>query len=399
MRRSQCQGCKSTQLVQFLDLGNMPLAGGFLAGSEEIAKEQTYPLPVHVCESCGLVQTLEVVDPEIMFQNYSFSSSTIGPLVKHFEDYAAWLKQTLNPHSVVEFGCNDGALLKSLEKLGIEAHGVDPSKNITQLAREKGLQVTTAYFRSEVARTLRERLGQVDLITGSNVFAHNHRPELILEAAKTLLKPDGHLCLEVMYAGALLDELQWDTLYHEHSAVYSLASLTNLLQRHGFHVVSAQRIPMHNGSLRVTAGLDPKEPMQADIVPIQEHEQKRAITSVQTWITFGERSRRKIQMVAEIFGQLSRHHRIAAYGASGKATMWVNACKMDYLLYVVDASPFRAGKLMPGVHTPIVFPNEFKQQPPDYVLITAWNYADVICAKESWFRGVWSVPLPDVRFF
>lgn len=399
MRRTQCRGCSSTELVQFLDLGNMPLAGGFLAGPEEIAKEQTYPLPVHVCESCGLVQTLEVVNPEIMFQNYSFSSSTIGPLVKHFEDYAVWLKQKLNPHSVVEFGCNDGVLLKPLEKLGIKAHGVDPSKNITQLAREKGLQVTTAYFGPEAAQNLRERLGQVDLITGSNVFAHNDRPELILEGVKTLLKPDGHLCLEVMYAGALLDELQWDTLYHEHSVVYSLASLTNLLQRYGFHIVSAQRTPMHNGSLRVTAALDPKEPVQMDVATLQAYEQEQAITSPQTWITFGERSKRKIQVVAEVFDQLSRHHRIAAYGASGKATMWVNACKMDYLLYVVDASPLRAGKLMPGTHTPIVFPDEFKQQPPDYILITAWNYAEVICPKESWFRGIWSVPLPGLRFF
>lgn len=399
MRRAQCRGCEGRQLIQFLDLGNMPLAGGFLAGPKEISREKTYPLPIHICESCGLVQTLEVVDPEIMFQNYSFSSSTIGPLVRHFEDYAIWLKQTMNPQSVVEFGCNDGVLLKPLEKLGIKTHGVDPSQNITEMARQKGLQVTTAYFGPQIAQELCEQLGQVDLITGSNVFAHNDRPELILEGAKILLKPEGHLCLEVMYAGALLDELQWDTLYHEHSVVYSLASLNTLLRRHGFHIVNAQRTPMHNGSLRVTAAIDMKEAVEKSVATIQAYENERAITSPQTWVAFGEKSKRKIQVVAEVFEQLSRHHRIAAYGASGKATMWVNVCKMDYLLYVVDASPLRAGKMMPGTHTPIVFPDEFKRMPPEYILITAWNYADVICPKESWFRGVWSVPLPDLRFF
>jgi len=399
MRRSQCRGCESTQLVQFLDLGNMPLAGGFLTGPEEIAKEQTYPLPVHVCESCGLVQILEVVDPEIMFQNYSFSSSTIGPLVKHFEDYAVWLKQTLNPQSVVEFGCNDGVLLKPLEKLGIRAHGVDPSENITQLAREKGLQVTTAYFGPEAARDLHERLGPVDVITGSSVFAHNDQPELLLEGAKILLNPQGHLCLEVMYAGDLLDNLQWDTLYHEHLTFYCLGTLANMLRRHGFHVVSAKRIPMHGGSLRVTAGLDSKEPVRSDVAQVQAYERERAITSVKTWMIFGEQSHRKIQVVAETYGQLSQHRRIAAYGAAGKATMWVNACKMDYLQYVVDASPLRAGKLMPGTHTLIVFPDKFQQEPPDYVFVTAWNYADNIRANEGWFKGFWSVPLPDLRFF
>ncbi len=399
MRRNSCLGCSSTQLVLFLDLGDMPLAGGFLSSPGEIIKEKTYPLPIYICESCGLVQTLEIVDPEVMFQNYSFSSSTIGPLVEHFEDYAAWLQQTLNPNTVVEFGCNDGVLLKSLEKLGISAHGVDPSKNITQLAREKGLNVTTAYFGPEIAQELRERIGQVDVITGSNVFAHNDCPERILEGAKALLKPNGHLCLEVMYAGSLLDEWQWDTLYHEHAAVYSLSSLTKLLHRHGFYVVGATKTSMHSGSLRVTAGLDSKELVRSDVVAIQAYEQKCAITSSQTWINFGKQSKRKIQIVAEVFGQLSLHKRIAAYGASGKASMWVNACKMDYLQYVVDSSPFRAGKLMPGTHTPIVFPDDFKKQPPDYMLITAWDYADIICTKENWFGGIWSAPLPVFRFF
>src|SRR5437867_514184 len=133
MPRTTCRGCDSKELEQFLDLGNMPLAGGFLSSMKAVTEEALYPLPVHVCRACGLVQILEMIDPEILFQNYSISSSTIGTLVQHFEAYAKWLQEELHPRCVVEFGCNDGILLAPLEQLGIKACGVDISKNITDI--------------------------------------------------------------------------------------------------------------------------------------------------------------------------------------------------------------------------------------------------------------------------
>jgi len=377
----------------------MPLAGGFLADQAAIAEEQTYPLPVHVCLKCGLVQILEVIDPAILFRDYSFSSSTIPPLVKHFEAYAEWLIQRLSPKLVFEFGCNDGVLLSPLQHLGISAKGVDLSDNITEMARAKRLDVTTGYFDEETVGSLVHQHGQADVVTGSNAFAHNDYPERILAATKKALAPKGHLCLEVMYAGDLLELLQWDTLYHEHLTFYSATTLNVLLERHGFRLVHAERIPMHGGSLRVIASLSEDEAVSPQLHAILKYEEQNRLARPQTWIDFGSHIQRKIDIVRQTLGRLAKESRIWGYGAAGKATMWVNACGMTYLYAMVDASPLRAGKLMPGTHTPIVFPTELRKYPPDYIFVTAWNYVDAIRQNESWFKGIWVTPLPELRMF
>jgi 2-polyprenyl-3-methyl-5-hydroxy-6-metoxy-1,4-benzoquinol methylase len=212
-----------------------------------------------VCRSCGLVQTTYVIPANKLFKNYCFSSSTIDYLVKHFIQYAYWIKEKLNPKFVVEFGCNDGILLEPLNELGIKTCGVDISINITELARKKGLNVITGFFNKETAREIRNKFGPADLVTGSNSFPHNDHPEEILKAAQEVLKEDGHLCLEMMYAGSLLEQLQWDSMYHEHLSYFCLSTLELLFKRFGFHTIHAEIVPMHAGSLRVIAAVNPKE--------------------------------------------------------------------------------------------------------------------------------------------
>jgi len=397
--RVTCRGCGTADVEEILDLGSVPLAGGFLNAVGPEVPDPLFPLKIHACSHCSLVQILDAIDPDILFQNYSFSSSTIGPLVDHFSDYARWLIDRFHPKVVVEFGCNDGVLLRPLQAAKVRAVGVDVSENISSLAREKGLEVLTGSFDDGMAERILETAGPADVVTGSNAFAHNDRPDIILSAARKVMQPDGHLCLEVMYAGDLFEQWQWDTLYHEHLTFYALGSLGRLLERHGFFVVDAERIPMHGGSLRVVAS--PKKPpvVAEGARRILDYEDKLALNRVETWKMFGSQVGRKIGIVRDVFETLSRHRRIWAYGAAGKATMWVNACGMNYLGAIVDASPLRAGKFMPGTHTPIVFPDEFKRANPDYVFVTAWNYADLIKSKESWFTGTWATPLPDLRLF
>ena len=397
--RHDCRGCGSRDLAEILDLGEMALAGGFLRSAAEIAAERRYPLRVHICRACRLVQILDAIDPDILFQDYAFASSTIEPLVRHFDAYADWLAARFRPRGVVEFGCNDGVLLRPLEARGIAAVGVDLSPNIGEMARAAGRRVLTGAFDREMARRLRAELPQVDVVTGSNAFAHNDRPERILDAAADLLGDSGHLCLEVMYAGDLLEQLQWDTLYHEHLTFYGLGSLSRLLGRHGFHVSHAERLPMHGGSLRVVAGRRPAGALSAEARDLLAYEARIGLDDVDAWTRFGERSLRAIAIVRDVVGALGARQTIWAYGAAGKATMWLNACGMTYLDAVVDASPLRAGRLMPGTHTPIVFPDELRQRPPHAIFVTAWNYADLIRSKESWFTGLWATPLPNLRFF
>lgn len=397
--RKACRACLGTDLEPLLDLGDQPLAGGFLSDAAAIKRERRFPLVIHVCAGCGLVQILDPVDPDVLFQDYSFSSSTVRPLVAHFEAYARRLIEDYAPKTVVEFGCNDGILLKPLQEAGVLSIGVDPSQNITDIARSKGLNVVTGYFDVAVAEQIRAKYGPADIVSGSNAFAHNDAPDRILEAANAVLGPDGRLVLEFMYAGDLLEQLQWDTLYHEHLTFYSLETVSKLLKRFGFFVEHAERLPMHGGSLRVVATKKENPNVTESAHQLLASERASKLNEITTWNTFTADTRRKIDIVANVFSALKDRYRIWAYGAAGKATMWVNACEMTYLEAVIDASPLRAGKLMPGTHTPIVLPDEFKANPPDHVFVTAWNYADAIRANENWFRGTWSTPLPDLRFF
>jgi SAM-dependent methyltransferase len=397
--RTTCRGCGSPEVQEILDLGSVPLAGGFLTEVGPGVSDPLFPLKIHACRRCSLVQILDAIDPNILFQDYSFSSSTIGPLVDHFANYARWLVARFHPKVVVEFGCNDGVLLTPLQTASVRAIGVDISENIGDLARGKGLEVLTGRFDDAMAEQIVETAGLADVVTGSNAFAHNDRPDLILSAARKVLRPEGHLCLEFMYAGDLFEQWQWDTLYHEHLTFYGLGSVSQLLQRHGFFVVEAERIPMHGGSLRIAAALTPPRETPESVRRVLEYEDALGLNHVETWAAFGAQVGRKIGIVRDVFETLSRHHQVWAYGAAGKATMWVNACSMNYLGGIVDASPLRAGKFMPGTHTPIVFPDAFKRANPDYVFITAWNYADLIKSKENWFSGTWATPLPDLRLF
>ena len=396
---SFCRACGRAELEFLLDLGPQPLAGGFLPPAESAKlHEKTYPLPIHVCRKCGLVQTTFVIPADTLFVNYFFSSSTIDYLVRHFIDYAAWLKNRLNPQFVVEFGCNDGILLEPLEKLGIHTCGVDISHNITELARKKGLNVITGYFNVDMARQIRQEYGAVDVVTGSNAFPHNDHPEEILLAAQEALKDNGHICLEMMYAGSLLEQLQWDSMYHEHLSYFCLSTLEVLLNRFGFHTVHAEIVPMHAGSLRIMAAKDSNEKPDSTVEMLLSKEKAMALTELETWQRFSKTTQRQIHVVKETLGNLGKNRSIWGYGAAGRATMWVNACKMNYLEAIADASPLRAGRLMPGTHTPIVFPDALRVNPPDYILVTAWNYFDTIKNKEAWYDGIWIVPAPSLRF-
>jgi SAM-dependent methyltransferase len=391
-----CRACGEGPVRPFLDLGEQPLAGGFLSGPEAIDSEQRYPLVVSVCENCSLVLITDPVDPEILFQDYSFKTGTIPGLVKHFDGYAQWLVDHFSPKGVVEFGANDGTLVAALTERGVKAVGVDLSANITEMGRDEGRDLITGAFAPEIVPQLRERFEAADVVTGSNVFAHNEDPGAIVEAAAEILAPDGLLCLEVMYAGDLLELLQWDTLYHEHLTFYSLATLQRLLRRHGFEVVEAQRIPMHGGSLRVAAAREGRG-RGASVDEVAAWEAEVGLNEVATWDGFADDCRRRIAVFGDTVRRLAETGTVWAYGAAGKATMWVNACGMDYLEAVVDASPLRAGKLMPGTHTPIVSPDEFKQASPDYVFVSAWNYLDAIRGNEPQYEGYWIVPLPEMR--
>lgn len=395
----KCRACLSSNFSQIIDFGPMPLAGGFLGSQDEFLDEELYPLSIHFCNDCSLVQILDPVDPSILFSGYSFSSSTIPALVSHFSDYADYISEVYSPISVFEFGCNDGILLEQLTSRSIEAYGVDASDNIAELAKAKGLNVDYGFFGEQYLVDHTDFIGKFDFVTASNTFPHNSDPDSILSAAVKMLNPNGYLALEIMYAGDLVEKTQWDTLYHEHLTFYSLQTLTTLLQRHNLSVIDVQRLDMHGGSIRVVASQGNFDKVNHNAIEqVQQFESDINLNELETWESFSKRSKSSIDICAQgIHSLMSSGNKIWGYGAAGKATMWVNACKLKELSGFVDASPLRAGKFMPGTHTKIHLPSGIDLSEIDYFFVTAWNYLDSIRAQVPDFKGKWIVPLPEYR--
>jgi 2-polyprenyl-3-methyl-5-hydroxy-6-metoxy-1,4-benzoquinol methylase len=390
----ECRVCRSNELKRIFTLPDLPLAGDFK--NDRLTEDEKFPLDLLFCEGCKVVQIDQTIELNRLFNTYAFSSSTVPSLVEHFEEYANWLVNKVNPKSVLEIGCNDGILLYPLSHKGIQVFGVDMSNNIGDIARSRGLDVKSIKFGSEQMQLLEDWVGSVDLITASNAFPHNDDPNGFLSTTKNLLSNAGHLALEVMYAGSLKTELQWDTVYHEHLHIHSLQSLKNLLEINGFSLVSAEIVAMHAGSLRIIArpGIHSLDERASQIL---QQEEESGLNTLKSWLDFEEDSLASIKRCESELTKIAEQARVWAYGASGRASMWLNASKLNFIEKVVDASPLRAGRYMPGISTPIVLPEEFDRDEPDYTLITAWNYADRIMAQHPNYKGKWIIPLPSFK--
>lgn len=402
--RKTCRGCFSDDIHLFLNLGKMPLAGGFLT-RDDFAREPKFPLKLYFCRNCGLVQVLDVVNSDLLFKQYNYVSSVISSLADHFKKYAAFLKRnylTKKPAKILEFGSNDGVLLQYFKnEKNIESYGIDPSKNVSQLAIDKGFKIWVDYFNQNSAQKIIKEVGKFDVVTGSNVFAHMDDIHEIIEAAKTVLKPSGVMIVEVHYLMDLLNDFQYDTVYHEHMSYYSVSSLGNILALHGLKIIDAQRIPTHGGSIRVVSTfLESRKKVKPSVDELVQSEKKITLSHLKK---FEQKVAKHRSKLINLLKKLKKDKKvIAGYGAAGRATILLNYCGIgpDILDYMVDVSPLRAGKFMPGVHVPIIKPEPARSQPPDYFLVTAWNYIDSILAQETDLvdKGVkFIVPFPKIK--
>ena len=403
---TSCRICKSKDLKKFLEFGNMPLAGGFIK-KEDLLKENTFPLTVVFCEKCKETQILETVSSTTLFKDYRFVSSTTKTLSNHFVKYAETMKEKfLNKNSlVVEFGSNDGVLLKPFNDLGIKAIGVEPARNITLLAKQKGCEVINDFFNSITAQQIKKKYGKASLICANNVFAHIDDMHEPMKGIKLLLKEDGVFVFEVHYLVDLLEQFQFDMIYHEHMMHHSLTSLSYLINLFDMEIFDVLRIPIHAGSIRVYTqnkkkGKKVVEPIVKKLLKL---EKTRKIDQLDTLTKFGNDAYQKRDLLVKLVKNLkSQGKRIVGYGASGRATVHINFCKFnsETVEYVVDASHERQGRFIPGMHIPIVPPNKLKSDNPDYAILFAYNYFDEVIRKESDFikkGGKFIVPLPEPK--
>ncbi len=404
--RDTCRICSSKDLVNFLDFGPMPLAGGFIK-PENVMEEQLYPLTVAFCRQCKEVQILETVPAEVLFKDYRFVASTTTTLSQHFVSYAKEMQERFLSKDalVVEFGSNDGVLLKPFGDLGIKAVGVEPATNIAKLAIAKGCTVVSDFFNTKSAAYVKEQYGAADLVCANNVFAHIDDMHEPMRAITQLLKPEGIFVFEVHYLVSLIESYQFDMIYHEHMMHHSLMALEYLTNLYQMEIFDAKRVPTHAGSIRVYAQKKNtgKYLRSANVAKLLEYEHKIGLDREEIFIKFGKDVYQKrddlIKLIADLHAQGKK---IVGYGASGRASVHLNFCKFGTTVmpYVTDASHERQGRLIPGMHNPIVPPDHLKEDKPDYALLFAYNYFDEVMGKEQEFirrGGRFIVPLPEPK--
>ncbi|MEW5894431.1 MAG: class I SAM-dependent methyltransferase [Candidatus Omnitrophota bacterium] len=413
VRREDCRFCQGKDLTQILDLGNVPLAGGFLK-EKDFPDEKFFPLRLNFCKDCYLVQVSDMVSADVLFKNnYFFFSSAIGTLIQHFKDFALethdrFLKGIDKP-SILEIGCNDGVLLRPFSALGVKALGVDPATNVVQRIDPKDAIVVNDYFTEKVAAGIKEKHGQVDAIVSSFSFAHIDDMVDVMKGIKCLLKDKGVFIFEIYYLGTLMDEMQYDMIYQEHMSYYSLITLKKFLNRFGMEVFDVKYIPgVRSGSVRFYARNIGKrdDRISSAVVDMIEQEHEKGFDREDAYLDYAEKVKNtRVQLVSLLDRLKKEGKRIIGYGASGRGTIIMNNCGIDgrYLDYVVDDAPAKHGFYTPGTHV-VIKPWDFveKSEFPDYAVLFAWAFTDEVLKKrEDYIKkgGKFIIPLPRVRIY
>jgi len=409
VHHTACRCCQSSNLIKVMDFGNMPLAGGFLK-EEQFGEEKLYPLEMDFCQDCNLLQVPQAIPSETLFKNYFYFSSSIKTLVEHCtawarETYERFLKNKLNP-SMFEIGCNDGVMLKPFAALGVKAVGIDPANNVVNSVKQEGFTIINDFFDGEVAKRVRTEYGQFDAITSSYSFAHIDDMISVLRGVKELLKNDGVFIFEVYYLGTLIEEMQYDMIYHEHCNYYSLKSLKKFLAREGMEIFEIKFTPgVRSGAVRFYAGFKSAGwPIDKSVGRMEGEEIAKKYDRAETFLDYGKKvEATKVQLLGLLDKLKSEGKTIIGYGASGRGTMIMNYCGIDgrYLDYVVDDAPAKHGFYTPGMHVKII-PWEWTMRGkfPDHALLFAWSFKDEVLGKRRDYiskGGKFIVPLPFVH--
>jgi SAM-dependent methyltransferase len=408
MSRGGCRFCGTLLQHVFLDLGMSPMANSYLKSHQLNQMEPFYPLRAFVCERCLLVQLEEFESPDHIFSDYAYFSSFSDLFLQHAKDYVdmAVERFSLGPQSyVVEIASNDGYLLQNFVKRGIQVLGIEPAKNVAEVASNKGIPSCVKFFGTQTARELVTEQRRPDLIIGNNVLAHVPDLNDFVGGLKILLAPEGIITMEFPHLMHLMGLNQFDTIYHEHFSYFSLTTVIQIFSKHGLTIFDVDEISTHGGSLRIYArheGLDSK-PVTERLMAVQRKEEALGFTALSHYLSFSEKARETKRALLDFLIRARRDGKsVVAYGAAAKASTLLNYCgvREDFVDYLVDRSTYKQGHWLPGVHIPIHDPERVKETKPDYVLILAWNLKAEIMKQMSYI-GTWGgqfvVPIPEVR--
>lgn len=402
-----CRACGNNVFYEAFSLGRSPLANSFLKKTNLKKQEKYFPLTLKLCKKCGLLQLADIVNPDLMFKNYLYVSSTSKSFTEHFRLFAEDVYKTFkleNKDLVIDVGSNDGILLKPFKKLSVRTLGVDPAENVARLAQKSGIDTVVDYFKPKSAKNILKKFGQAKIISAANVFAHTDNWKEFAESAKILLQKDGVIIIEAPYLLDFIQKNLFDTVYHEHLSYLAVKPLLNFFKKNDFNVFKIQKTSSHGGSIRVfieRRGGPYKQ--DKSVKQFIDSEKANRLFSVKTYRQFAKRigANRKdlLGLLKVIRGESQK---VIGYGAPAKGNTLLNYFQIgpDMVKYIVDDSKLKHNLYTPGTHIHIVSPDKLKKEKFEYLLILAWNFADSIIKNNSYLRkkGVkFIIPVPAVR--
>ncbi len=403
-----CRFCGVPLTVSFADLGSMPLANSYLETLDDAAQEQSYPLHARVCQVCRLVQVDDVVPPSVIFSNYAYFSSYSKSWVDHARTYTEMVRKRfdLSPNKqVIEVASNDGYLLKHFVEAGIPVLGVEPAANVAEAAEAAGVPTRTAFFGRDFADRLRREKITADLLIGNNVLAHVPDLNDFVAGLSRLLKSEGVLTMEFPHLLRLIEDVQFDTIYHEHFSYFSLLTVEQVFDAYGLRLFDVEELPTHGGSLRIYA-CRKNSARQAEGDALRAVRDKERIADLNRNPVYQEFQNRigltRAGLRTFLAQAQKRGRRVAAYGAAAKGNTLLNFCGITAknIPYVVDVSPHKQGRYLPGSHIPILPVEHLREDKPDYVLILPWNLRQEISAQHGYIRdwgGKFVVAVPEIE--
>jgi 2-polyprenyl-3-methyl-5-hydroxy-6-metoxy-1,4-benzoquinol methylase len=391
-----CRFCGTLLRHEFIDLANAPPSNAFLTAKQLSEPEVFYPLKLFVCDDCFLVQIDEYKKSQDIFNDkYVYFSSYSKSWLEHAKNYVAMIieRNQLNPESfVIEVASNDGYLLQYFKENGIPCLGIEPAKNTAEVARRKGIEVITEFFGAALAERLAEQGRQADLIIGNNVLAHVPDINDFVAGLKIALKTGGVITMEFPHLMRLVEQNQFDTIYHEHFSYLSCHTVGRIFNMHGLKVFDVEELPTHGGSLRIYAGHagDTAISVSDALIHLLQEEEMRGMNTLGYYTELQDKADQiKADFLSFLINQKLAGKKTVAYGAAAKGNTLINYCgiKKDLIEFVVDASQHKQGKYLPGSHIPVVSEKLLHQIRPDFIVILPWNLKAEIMAQLDYIRS------------
>jgi len=405
----QCRFCKAPLTNVFIDLVNSPASNSFLTEQQLNEPETFYPLKVYTCHECFLVQVDEYKKSDAIFDSgYVYFSSYSTSWLAHAKKYTGLMTERfgLNATSqVIELASNDGYLLQYFKERGIPVLGIEPTANTAQVAIEKGIDSVVDFFGVRLATALAAKGVKADLLLGNNVLAHV--PDIVdfVGGMKLALKETGVITMEFPHLMQLVDNNQFDTIYHEHFSYLSFHTVQSIFASQGLELFDVEEIPTHGGSLRIYGRHkeDKSKPVSANVAALLEKEAAKGLMGLDYYDNFQQKALKvKLDLTEFLIRQKREGKKVAAYGAAAKGNTLLNYCgiKHDLVEFVVDANPHKQNKWLPASHIPVVSESVLKAARPDYVLILPWNLKEEIVKQLSYIKewgGQFVIPVPHLQ--